>query len=140
MKESKAKIKRPGCTCKLKDSEGGKTVNPNHQQDCCLFISKCTLYMLRRSTEALEKYRDPRDRRLHNLAGRRLKLVRDGKNWVISYTGRGTTSGLIPDFIPLPHVSLVKEGPERIYAQIRGALVTFALEVLNDSRFRRRSR
>ena len=83
----------------------------------------------------MDKFKDSRRDALHMLAGRRLKLQRRGKKWVICYAGRGSVSGLVPDFMPIPHQSKLELDPESISAQIRGALVDFAFEALNDKRF-----
>lgn len=127
---------KPRCVCALKGSKDGGVVSPRHDKNCPFFISPRILSMLRRRMQAPDKYRDSREHELFKLAGRRLKLEHSGKNWAIRYEGRGTVSGLVPDFLGIPRSSNRKLDLESIYAQIRDALVNFALEVLNNSKFK----
>ncbi|MEK7608846.1 MAG: hypothetical protein AAB495_04680 [Patescibacteria group bacterium] len=89
--------------------------------------------MLRGRTKRLEKaiakQYDPRRLDIYMLATRRLRLIREGKKWAILYKGPTGISGLVPDFMGVPG-NLTGVNPVRVYAQIRGALVDFAISVL----------
>lgn len=138
-KPRSSKARKMSCTCWLKGTKHAETRNPSHDEKCRMFISSRMLGIMARSVLAAQKYKnDPRRDALTKLARKHLGLKREGKKWVIYYHGRGMISGLVPDFMPLPLPSSRKLDPEGIYAQIRGALVSFALDVLDHPQFKKR--